>query len=207
MELPSKDKFGNSYLSYSQISLFLKDKEQYKKQYILKEPFVGNEYTDFGLKVGKALESGNFELFDKNEKETLSKVTRLDLFERKTILKYEDFYIIGFIDTCNNDLTEIIDYKTGGKNKEFEYQKDDYTQLLYYALSLRQETGITPKKASVEFIRREGNLYRNQMLKVGKEEPIKIEVDISENRLKKVYWETIEIAKNISEFYLHNNKI
>jgi hypothetical protein len=207
IELPSKDKFGNSYLSYSQISLFLKDKEQYKKQYILKEPFVGNEYTDFGLKVGKALETGNFELFNKHEKSTLSKVTRLDLFERKTILNYNNFYIIGFIDTCDNDLTEIIDYKTGGKKKEFEYQKDDYTQLLYYALSLRQETGITPKKASVEFIRREGNLYKNQMLKVGKEEPIKIEVDISENRLKKVYWETIEIAKNISEFYLHNNKI
>ncbi len=205
LNLPSKDKNGNSFLSYSQISLFLKDKEEYKKRYITREPFVSNEYIDFGLKVGKALETGNFDLFSKYEKEVLSKVTRLDIFERKTILNYDGFYIIGFIDTCNNDLTEIIDYKTGGKKKELEYKKDNYNQLLYYALSLRQETGYAPKKASIEFIRREGNLYRNQYLKIAREDPIKIEIDISENRLNKLYLETIEIAKNISEFYLQNS--
>lgn len=204
MELPSKDKFGGNYLSYSQISLFLKDKEQYKKQYILKEPFIGNEYTDFGLKIGKALEENDFSKFDSIEKNTLLKITRLDLFERKTILKYDGFYIIGFLDTCSNDLKTIIDYKTGGNNKEYQYSEKNYTQLVYYALSLRQETGITPTSASVEFIRREGNLFKNQLLKVSKEDPIKINIDITENRLKKVYWETIEIAKQISDYFKNN---
>lgn len=202
LNLPKKDKNGNSFLSYSQISLFLKDREQFKKQYILKEPFVSNEYIEFGSKVGTALQNNDYSGFSKREAEVLNKVTRLDLFERKTILNYDDFYIIGYIDTCKEDLSEIIDYKTGGQKKEFGYQSSEYVQLCYYALSIRQETGKTPEKASVEFIRREGNLYRNQYLKVGTEDPIKIDIDISEERLKMVYWKTIEIAKDIEKFYI-----
>lgn len=201
MNLPSKDKKGNNYLSYSQISCFLRDKEQYYKTYILKEPFVGNEYTKFGNKVGKALELNDFSNFSEPEKVILQKVKRLDIFERQTFLKYDDFYIIGYIDSCSNDLSEIIDYKTGGANKEIEYIKNDYNQLIYYALSIKQETGIIPKSASVEFITRKGNLYRGEKLTVANKEPIVIDIDLSENRLKSVYWNTIDIAKEISNFY------
>lgn len=201
LNLPSKDKNGNCFLSYSQISLFLKNKEDYYKRYILREKFEGNEYIDFGVKVGKALQENEFSRFNKKESEILSKVTRLDIFERKTILNYEDFYVIGFIDSCSNDLSEIIDYKTGGKKKEFEYMKPEYNQLHYYALSIKQETGILPKKASVEFIRREGNLYRNQYLKVAIEDPIKINIELSNEVLKYVYNETKKIAKDIATFY------
>jgi hypothetical protein len=204
IDLPKKDKNGKNCLSYSQISLFLKDKNEYYKSYILKEPFKGNAYTDFGSKVGNALETLDYSLFMKREIEVLNKVTRLDLFERPTFLKYDDFYIVGYIDTCNESLTEIIDYKTGGAGKEWLYTGDAYTQLCYYALSLRQETGKQPEKASIEFIRRTGNAFKGETLKVGNEDPIKIEVDISEKRLKKVYWETIDIAKEISEFYKQN---
>jgi len=202
IDLPIKDKRGNSYLSYSAISLFLSDKQAFYRSYILKEPFT-NKYIEFGSKVGKALETLDFTGFESSEIETLKKVTRLDIFERRTILRYEDFYVIGFVDTCKNDLSEIIDYKTGGKDKEFQYQNSDYTQLHYYALSIRQETGITPKYASVEFIRRFGNMYKNIPLSVANEPPIVIEVDISEIRLKKVYWETIKIAKDIEKYYLY----
>jgi len=201
MNLPTKDRYGNQYLSYSQISCFLKSTEQYLKTYILKEPFIGNEYIDFGSNVGKSLELNDFSNFSESEKYILTKVTRLDLFERKTILKYDDFYIIGFIDTCSNDLSRIIDYKTGGIGKEFEYMKDEYTQLIYYALSIKQEIGIIPKSASVEFITRQGNLYRGEKLTVANKEPILIDIDLSESRLKQVYWNTINIAKEISEFY------
>ena len=60
INLPSKDKNGNSFLSYSQISLFLKDKEDYKKRYITREPFKSNAYIDFGLKVDNALVKNDF---------------------------------------------------------------------------------------------------------------------------------------------------
>jgi hypothetical protein len=203
MNLPKKDKNGNSYLSYSQLSLFKRSKEEYFEQYIIGKPFEGNAYTDFGTKVGEALEKDNYSDFSINEKETLKKVTRLDLFERRTILNCKGFYIVGYIDSLTSDFSRLIDYKTGGKKKESEYIKPEYTQLHLYALSLRQETGITPKKASVEFIRREGNAFRGQKLTVGSE-VIEVEIDISYNRLKDVYWETLKTAKEIEQFYKLN---
>jgi len=201
MDLPTKDTDGNNYVSYSSLSLFLKSKEEYYKNYILKEKFEGNEYTDFGKKVGTALETNDFTLFESEEIETLKKVNRLDLFERKTTLKYDDFYVVGFIDTCTNDCKKIIDYKTGGNNKEFEYTKEDYTQLCYYSLSIKQELGYFPESAHVEFIRRKGNLYRNEKLSVSNEAPIIIPIDISYERCRKLYFNTKIIVNEINEFY------
>lgn len=196
IDLPTKDKFGNNYLSYSQINSFLKNRKEYYKTYILKEPFYQNKYLKFGKKVGNALQNNEYSLFTNSESEILKKVTRLDIFERKTILKFDEFYMIGFIDTCSNDLKTIIDYKTGGIGKEFNYISEDYTQLCYYALSLLQETGKSPENAYVEFIRRD-----NYTMKVCNEQSIIIEVDITENRLNKVFNDTILIANEISEFY------
>lgn len=199
MNLPNKDKNGNVYLSYSAINTFLKDKEQFVKTYILKEPFKGNAYTDFGSRVGKALEENDFCLFTKKEESTLKKVTRLDEFERKIILNYDAFYLIGYVDTNTFDLTEIKDYKTGGEGKDIQYSMPEYTQLCYYALGIRQETGINVKKATVEFIQRDGNIRSG--LKVADVKPKIIDIDISEQRLKYVYWDTIRIAKEIEQFY------
>jgi hypothetical protein len=201
INLPTKDKFGNNYLSYSQINCFLKSKNDYYKTYILKEPFFENKYLKFGKKVGNALQHNDYSLFTNQESEILKKCTRLDIFEKKTILKFDDFYMIGFIDTCSNDLNTIIDYKTGGIGKEFNYYKDDYNQLCYYALSILQETGKSPNNAFVEFIRRD-----NYTMKVCNEHPITIDVNISENRLNKVFNDTIIIAKEISDFYKQNIK-
>ena len=203
MNLPRKDKDGISRLSYSQISLFKRSKSEYYESYIEGKPFEGNEYTDFGSKVGEALENNNFKAFKKDEQETLKKVKRLDEFEREVRLNYEGFYVLGFIDSNKSDFTEIIDYKTGGLKKEFQYSKPDYNQLCLYALSLRQETGITPVEASVEFIRRKGNAFKGQALTVG-DEVISIPVDISLERLKHVYWDTLNVAKQIEKFYLEN---
>lgn len=206
IDLPTKDENGINYVSYSSLSLFLKSKDEYYKNYILKEKFEGNEYTDFGKKVGSALELNDFSMFSEAESNTLKKVSRLDLFERKTKLIYDEFYVVGFIDTCTEDCKKIIDYKTGGNNKEFEYTKDEYTQLCYYSLSIKQELGYFPESASVEFIRRKGNLYRNEPLTVGEENPIIIPIDISYERCRKLYFYTKEIVNNISKFYLEIKK-
>jgi hypothetical protein len=206
MNLPRKDKDGNSYLSYSQIALFKRDKQEYKESYIIGKPFEGNDYTDFGSKVGEALEHNNFDLFDKKESDVLKTCRRLDLFERETKLEYDKdgFYVKGFIDTINNKLTNIIDYKTGGRNKEFQYKELDYVQIQLYALSIMQETGIKPDFGSVEFIRRSGNAFRGEKLTVANEKPIQIEIDISLDRLKQVYWSVLRTAKEIEQFYKEN---
>ena len=199
IDLPKKDKHGKSILSYSQINLFLKDKNSFYKTYILKEPFYENKYMRFGSKVDKAIQDNDYCLFTKQEKEALSKVTRLDIFQKSVFINFDEFYMVGFIDTVSSDLTELIDYKTGGVGKDEKYKGLDYTQLCYYAIGLKQETGITPKKASVEFITREA---KNNGLYVSNDPVIKIDVDISQERLDYVYYETIKIAKDIEAFYL-----
>lgn len=200
--LPKKDKNGKSRLSYSQIKCFKENKNDFISRYIIGEPFISNEYIEFGSKVGEALETNNFNNFHELEEDVLRKVERLDEFEKFVKLDFGGFIIYGYIDSNTNDLSKIIDYKTGGKKKELIYSKEDYTQLCYYALALKQEYGVTPDVAQVHFIRRVGNLYRGQDLVVAQEDPIVIDIDITEERLKKVYWDTIEIAKEIESFYL-----
>jgi len=201
MNLPKKDRNGNSYVSYSQLSLFKRSQSDYYEQHVLQKPFEGNEYTDFGSKVGEALETNKFSKFSKKESNILKEVTRLNDFERKVTLNYDGFYVLGFIDTNKDDYSHIIDYKTGGIGKHLQYKKDDYTQLPLYALSLRQETGITPSKATVEFITRAGNAFKGEKLTVADEPPIIIDIDISYNRLRQVYWDTLKTAKEIEQFY------
>ena len=201
MNLPSKDRDGNSYLSYSEIQTFKKNKEDYYNRYILKTPFIGNAYTDFGRKVGKALEKNDFSLFSSKEVKILKQVTRLDEFERRIKIQYKGFYMIGFLDTNNSSLTRIIDYKTGGIRKEFQYQEKDYNQTQIYALGIRQEKGIKVKDASIEFIRREGNAFKGDKLHVKNEQPIVIYQDLSEERLKHVYSDVLKTAKEIEKFY------
>ena len=204
MDLPRKDKYGNNYLSYSQLSTFKRSKEDYYNQYILNVEFKGNEYTDFGTKIGNSIENNNFSYFNESEINILKQVRRLDLFEYKTILNYKDFYVIGFIDSCSSDLLEIIDYKTGGKGKHLNYSKEDYNQLQIYALSLRQKTGVTPLKASVNFITRGGNLYKGIDFYVDNVKPKIIDIDIGYEKLKKTYWNVLNTAKQINEFYKLN---
>lgn len=200
MNLPSKDKNGKSYLSYSAINSYLKDRNQFIRTYILKEPFEGNAYTDFGSRVGKAIEINDFSTFKKSEVKVLNTVKRLDEFERKIFLDFDSFYMVGYIDSNTFDLTKITDYKTGGIGKHFQYYSLDYVQMCYYALGIKQETGIKVKEATVQFIHRKGTPKSG--LFVDDKCIIEIQTDISEERLKSVYWTTIKIAKEIELFYL-----
>tara|TARA_R110002050_G_scaffold245907_1_gene383577 strand:- start:1449 stop:2126 length:678 start_codon:yes stop_codon:yes gene_type:complete len=201
LDLPRKDENGVSKLSYSQIACYKKSKTDYIKRYILEEPFIGNAYTDFGSNVGESLENNSFESFSSKEQAILKTVERLDIFERPIKIDYKGFYVNGFIDACTNDLTKIIDYKTGGNNKEFQYSEPDYTQLQYYAIGIKQETRVEVKSAEVHFIRRNGNAFRGQELTVANESPLVINVDVSKNRLGEVYWDTVNIALEIEKFY------
>lgn len=204
MNLPIKDKDGIPYLSYSQINMFLNDKKSFYNTYILNKPFVSNKYIDFGSKVGNSIRDNDYSLFTKQEQVILSKLERYDLFERKIKINFDSFYLKGYIDSCTNDLSIITDYKTGGINKHIKYDNLGYTQLCYYAIGIKQETGVSVKDATVQFITRESGY--NSRLKISNVEPIKINIDISDSRLDYVFYDTIKIAKQIQDFYESNSK-
>jgi len=209
MDLPKKDKHGVNRLSYSQIKTFKRSKSDFIDRYILNKKPKNNPYTIFGSKVGKAIEKGDYFLFDQNECKTLNSVSRLDLFEYATVLKFNDFNVYGYIDTCSFDYSKIIDYKTGGIGKEEQYKQDEYSQLKIYVLSLYQMHEVKVKDAFVEFITREGNPYKGQRLKVSSKPVIKIPIDLSMKSLDAVEIDILKTAKEIDEFYdkYRNNQL
>jgi len=69
-------------------------------------------------------------------------------------------------------------------------------------MALRQETGTTPSKAQVNFIRRAGKPQLGETLTVANEAPQLFDIDISMQELKRVYWDTLATARKIEQFYL-----
>lgn len=206
--LPRK-KDGRYLISYSQINSFLTNKKQYFKSYFYGQPIEFTAYIDFGSKVGSALEKNDFKEFAKSEQHTLKKVPRLDEFERKITYHYNEFDVIGFIDTNKKDLSKTYDYKTGTKSKIKEYQSDKYIQPYIYALGLKQEHGVTPDEMGVILIERLGNAYKGEPLVLG-EEIWEIPLEISAKKLQYaenlVYRTAIEIS-NYYKAFLKMNKI
>ena len=197
MNLPTKDKYGNPFITYSQIYSFLTNEKEYINTYILKKPFYQNKYIRFGSMVDDAITKNDFSKFNDSEIITLKSVTRLDLFQKRVHLKFDEFYLTGKIDSISSDYKEIIDYKTGSEGKEEKYIKDNYNQLQYYALGIIQEFNVIPEKATVEFITR----LNGSRLTVSDRAVLRISCDISEKRLTSVYEETILIAKEIEKLY------
>lgn len=198
--LPRVDKEGKCYISYSQHSKWKRDKKDYIKSYFFGERFEGNAYTEFGSLIGEALENNDFSAFDEQEQLVLESITRLDEFEREIKWDFGDFYVKGYIDTNDKELTTLIDYKTGAMNKASEYDSDKYDQLAIYAGAIEQETGKLPENAYVILIERKGNAFRGETLKLGREFE-EIPQDVTPEKVKEVGENVVKVATEISDYY------
>lgn len=198
--LPRTDDKGDFYLSYSQISTWKRSKREYIRQYFFGERFTGNSYTDFGSKVGEALESGDFSEFTDKEVEFLETIPRYDQFERKIRLNFEGFYVTGYIDSNKSNFKDILDYKTGDMSKAAEYEDEKYYQLEIYSMALEQETGILPDTAKVILVERTGNAFKGEELKLGAQYDTVFK-PLDAERLEYVKRDIIKVASEISNTY------
>lgn len=184
------------YLSYSQISSWLKYKKDYYASYFYNVPFEGNAYTSFGSKIGEALENNDFSGFTEKEQKFLKTIPRGDEFEREiNLLLPNGVYVTGYIDTNKLPIDWMRDYKTGTENKKSEY--DDpmkYLQIPLYAGAIQQETGTIPKDCGVILIDRNGNAFQGEELTLGNEF-WEIPLKIGEKEIKNA----IEVATRVSE--------
>jgi hypothetical protein len=171
IKLPRKDKDGRYYISYSQLSSFnekkgfntgLSGKIEYIRSYFLGEKFEDiNGFATFGQEVESYITDRTCaDKFTNKEKEVLETIIPLGTFQKEFKLDFGEFYVLGFIDDCNNNLTKIRDYKTCSKKSGEKYTKDDYYQLDIYAMAIKQETGKLPKELEVCCIEREGNGFK-----------------------------------------------
>ena len=212
LNLPKTDGEGVPYLSYSQVSTWIKSKRDYMRQYFYGERFEGNAYTEFGTKVGEALEHNDFKDFELDEQEFLKTIPRYDRFEMEIKLEMDGFYMKGFIDTLKlpddhkqGQIVEFVpiiaDYKTGDiEKKRADYESDDYIQLEIYAADILQRFNSLPEKVEVILIGRKGNAFKREELILTKEF-ITITREVTEERVEAVKSLVQEVAEDIARHY------
>lgn len=211
IELP-KQKDGIPLVSYSQISSWFAakafnlsgraGKDEYIQRYFLGKDFGDDMgWAEFGNRVESAIEKQDFSGFSDSEAKVLESIQPLPIFQYKMIIPFEGFNLIGYIDNCNEDLSQIIDFKTASEKSVTKYYTDDYKQLDVYALGVKKLTGKMPKKAKVLAILRKGNPFRGEPLEVDDKEPRYINREINKVKLEEVEAWIYQGVNEISDYY------
>jgi len=203
------------YLSYSQISKWKKNRREYIRKYFFGEDTDSEglkKYSEFGKKIGEALEKNDFSVFEPDEQKFLKKLPRYDKFELRVNLFMDGFFIQGYVDTAKlpddhvsgtivSHIPKIADYKTGDiAKREDEYADDEYIQLDVYAAGLKQMFGKYPEQMSVFLIGRDGNAFKGEELTLTKEF-VTIDKEVDEEKIKQLIKDIQETAEEISTYY------
>ena len=111
------------YFSYSQFSLWLKNKDGYRKRYYLNEKQIETPEMLFGKKIAKILE----------DKRRLRKVKRYSRSEYPIKCFLENVPVIGYIDSFDPEQKRFIEFKTG--HTEWDAVRvAKHEQLPFYSL-------------------------------------------------------------------------
>lgn len=131
------------YLSYSAMTLWLKDKDGFRaKYYVPNAPDFSTPYTEFGKKVATMLET------DEHKTDpVLSKIPKYKVSEHPIEHAIEGVPIKAYIDSFDPKKGRILEYKTSVKKKhgppawnKVAVQKHE--QLLLYHLLVKETLGF-----------------------------------------------------------------
>ena len=221
LNLPRKDEEGNCYISHSQVKSFNSDSSyhlgakgiyEYILGYFFKHKFEDISKDSFGIfgteAEDYALEGKGAENFTKKERDFLNKLPVLGNTQVEVKYDFGGFYLKGFIDDCDEEMTILDDMKTASEGSSKQYYEDDYKQLDVYDMCVEQMKGKPAKKLRVKVIERLGNPFWNKndtvigrdALSVGEQMWI-IERKTSPKRKEKIKKEIIETANKIQKFY------
>lgn len=128
------EKWKKRPFSWSQISQWEYDKDEWYKRYILGERSPETGPMKFGKEIGERLAS---------DQSFMPEVPRLPVYEYKLIGTYEKIPLIGYIDAFSLEDKAFIEFKTGKnwdkKKAESHGQIDLYCALLYAMHKIRPE--------------------------------------------------------------------
>jgi len=222
--LPRKDKDGNYYISYSQLSSYndakgfnlgTKGSVEYMAKYFFGEDFPDAGWAQFGKDVEDYItERKAGETFKDEEKRVLEKISPLGVFQKEIKLwLFPNIYVLGYIDDALPDFSKIRDYKTASANSKEKYYKENYYQLDIYAAAIEQDLGIIPE-LEVCIIQRKGNvmgkknarkdLSVGEMVWYHQRVSSRERIDfIKQEMIKKIY----EISNSYKLFLMLNGKL
>lgn len=131
-------------LSWSAISSFQYDPEQWYKKYVLNEPQQSNPAMEFGKVVGEKLAS---------DSAFLPEVPRYKHMEKKFEGKIGDIQLIGFLDSYCPDTKSILEFKTSSNSKRWSQKKAEiHQQIDFYCLLVWLNHGVLPEKCHLCYI-------------------------------------------------------
>ena len=122
------------YLSYSQIDLWRKNKEQYRERYYFEDgvPFENAE-TIFGKKIAKMLEDGVSD-------PVLDKIPKYKFSEYRIQIEVGGVPFLGVMDSFSKKFKRIIEYKTGKQSWD-DVRVRRHDQLVVYSLLTKLKFG------------------------------------------------------------------
>lgn len=142
------------------MSLWLRNKEQYRQRYYLNGPAFENKETIFGKRVARVLETG-----EKDEKldPVLALVPRGDEMEYRIAISVGGVPFLGFLDSFNTPTFSIFEFKTG-KDPWDTVRVHKHDQLVVYSLLTKlMHKGVDPVVTLVWLETR----YKSLMVQIG----------------------------------------
>lgn len=121
-------------LSWSAISSFEYDKEQWYRKYVLGQTDAATPEMLFGSKVGRDIAEARVHM---------PHITRYEIFEHKLEFKFGKIPMIGFIDGWSPSIKNLGEYKTG-KRAWTQKRADEHGQFDMYLLGLFVTEKIMP---------------------------------------------------------------
>jgi len=131
-------------LSWSAISSFKYDPEQWYRKYILGQKEPPSEAMIFGKYVGDRLAS---------DPDFLPEVPRYKVFEQKLTGKVGNIPLLGFLDGFNPETRAFYEYKTSANTKRWTSKTvQEHGQILMYMYLLYTNYGIAPEKIGCHLV-------------------------------------------------------
>lgn len=123
------------YLSYSQVSLWLKNKEQYRSKYYLNEPTFETTESLYGKLIAKIMEDP----VEIAKNPTLALVPRYSEPEYDITVDIEGIPVRGYIDSYDPDTHSFYEYKTSHTNSWNKVSVAKHLQLPFYSLLIEEK--------------------------------------------------------------------
>lgn len=125
------------YLSYSQINLWLKNKNQYRERYYQNKKSPETIETIYGKAIAKILEDP----IEIAKNPTLSLVPRYAEPEFEIKIEVDGIPVLGFLDSYNPDTHSFYEYKTSHLNTWNDVSVSRHLQLPFYNFLIKEAHG------------------------------------------------------------------
>lgn len=186
------------YLSWTQIEMWSKSRDSYRKRYYVPSKSLDTDEIRFGKMISERIENGTIH-------ELLPELVVYDKPEYRILQEIDNISLLSFIDSYDTKNNVFREYKTG-KKPWTKSRVQSHDQLVFYALVLYLETGKLPEYCHLDWIHTDNkplgtfsNAKKKEIYLTGEITPFKrIILEEEVLRLKK---DIIRIANEISEDY------